>query len=152
MKSRGQSQLPRRNIIQKILAAALILSALLETWILIDDRWLWAIASSHAYGLVVFAAIDLTLALGVLGAPKLALPSVLLVSIAQIGAMTLDALTYAPIGVQQSAFRSYLLSDVAFVSLIGIEFLMIGMSIFAIATTVNVKRHIHVRHATPLRF
>ena len=49
-------------MIRTVLAAELVISALLGSWILESDQWLWSSAPSHAYGLLGFVIVDLALA------------------------------------------------------------------------------------------
>ncbi|HEV2119590.1 MAG TPA: hypothetical protein VGS11_05750 [Candidatus Bathyarchaeia archaeon] len=116
------------RIIQTVLIPTLLVSGLIGVWIAANDGWLRAVAPSHAYGLLAFAVIDILLALVVLVAPKPAYLGALLVSMIQIFAMAEDALTFTPAGTLQAVFRAYLLSDVAFVALLGIQLAVAGIT------------------------
>jgi len=104
-----------------VLTPTLLVSGLIGVWIAANDGWLWAVAPSHAYGLLAFAALDAILALVVIVVPRLAYVGALLVSTTQVAAMAGDALTFTPTGTVQAAFRAYLLGDTAFVALLGIQ-------------------------------
>jgi uncharacterized membrane protein YhhN len=101
-------------------------------WIVASDGWLRAVAPTHAYGLLAFAALDLVLALVVIAVPRIAYAGALLVSITQVAAMAGDALTFTPTGTLQAAFRAYLLGDMAFLALLGIQLAVAGMTATAI--------------------
>jgi len=109
------------RIARTVLAPTLLVSGLVGIWIAANDGWLWAVAPSHAYGLLAFAALDVILALVVIVVPRLAYVGALLVSTTQVAAMAGDALTFTPTGTMQAAFRAYLLGDTAFVALLGIQ-------------------------------
>jgi uncharacterized membrane protein YhhN len=98
-----------------------------------NDRWLRAVAPSHAYGLLAFAALDAILAFVVIVVPKLGYEGALLVSMTQVIAMLGDALTFAPVGTLQAGFRAYLLGDSAFVALVGIQLAVAGITAAGIA-------------------
>jgi len=84
------------RIAKIILTPTLLVSGLVGMWIVASDGWLRAIAPSHAYGLALFAALDVVLAIAVLGMPRLAYAGAFLVSLAQFAAMAGDALTFTP--------------------------------------------------------
>src|SRR5213592_1454315 len=109
------------RLIQIALTPTLLVSGLAGVWIVANDGWLRAVAPSHAYGLLAFAALDVVLALVVMTVPKLGYVGALVVSMTQVVAMAGDALTFAPAGTLQAAFRAYLLGDTAFVALLGIQ-------------------------------
>src|SRR5207247_2834862 len=54
------------KIVQATLSLTLAISGLLGVQILIDDKWLWAAAPSHAYGLIGFVSIDMILVVAAL--------------------------------------------------------------------------------------
>src|SRR6266566_266921 len=122
-KESGFSRHPGRTA-QIVLIPTLLVSGLVGTWIAASDGWLRAVAPSHAYGLLAFAIIEI---------PKFAYAGALLVSIAQVAAMAGDALTFTPTGTLQAAFRAYLLGDIAFLALLGIQLAVAGMTATAIA-------------------
>ncbi len=134
-----------------VLAPTLLISGLVGVWIVANDGWLQAVAPSHAYGLLAFAALDIVLALVVIVAPKLAYAGALLVSITQVVAMLGDVLTFTPAGTLQAAFRAYLLSDVAFVALLGIQLAVAGITATAIALPHGVRHRVHFEQARHLK-
>ena len=129
---KGTSEHPGR-IAQIILTPTLLVSGLVGMWIVASDGWLRAVAPTHAYGLLAFAVLDLVLAFVVMAVPRIAYAGALLVSITQVAAMAGDALTFTPTGTLQAAFRAYLLGDIAFLALLGIQLAVAGMTATAIA-------------------
>ncbi len=136
---KGASEHPGR-IAQIILTPTLLVSGLVGMWIVASDGWLRAVAPTHAYGLLAFAVLDLVLAFVVMAVPRIAYAGALLVSITQVAAMAGDALAFTPTGTLQAAFRAYLLGDMAFLALLGIQLAVAGMTATAIAMP-RVGRH-----------
>jgi hypothetical protein len=136
---------------QTFLALTLLVSGLVGVWIVAKDGWLRAVAPSHAYGLLAFAALDVLLAIGVSRMPRLAYAGALLTSLTQVVAMAGDALTFTPTGTMQVAFRAYLLSDTGFVALLGIQLAVAGMTVAAIAIPYGVGHRFHFRQAEHLK-
>jgi uncharacterized membrane protein YhhN len=120
-------------------------------WIVARDGWLRAVAPTHAYGLLAFAVLDLVLALVVMAVPRIAYAGALLVSIAQVAAMAGDALTFTPTGTLQAAFRAYLLGDMAFLALLGIQFAVAGITATAIAMPHAARHGVHFHQAKALK-
>ncbi len=123
-------------------------------WVVASDGWLRAIAPTHAYGLLAFAALDLVFALVVIAIPRLAYVGALLVSITQVAAMAGDALTFTPTGTLQTAFRAYLLGDAAFLALLGIQLAVTVMTATALAMPIVARHGVHfgqAKHLKPLR-
>ena len=120
-------------------------------WIVASDGWLRAVAPTHAYGLLAFAALDLVLAFLVIAVPRIAYAGALLVSITQVAAMAGDALTFTPTGTLQAAFRAYLLGDMAFLALLGIQFAVTGMTATAIAMPHAGRHGVHFGRPKPLK-
>ncbi|TMI22089.1 hypothetical protein E6H36_12350 [Candidatus Bathyarchaeota archaeon] len=139
----GECWLYWHNAARAVLTPTLFVSGLVGAWIVATDGWLRAIAPSHAYGLAVFAALDVVLAIAVRGMPRPAYAGAFLVSLAQFVAMAGDALTFTPAGTLQGAFRMYLLSDTAFVALLGIQVAVAGISVAAIALPHGDRRVVH---------
>ncbi len=139
------------RIAQTVLIPTLLVSGLVGVWIVATDGWLRAVSPSHIYGLLAFATLDVVLALGVLGMPKVAYAGALLVSVTQVVAMTGDALTFTPTGALQTGFRAYLLSDTAFVALLGIQFAVAGITATAIAMPHGVRHSVHFGQAKHLK-
>ncbi len=147
---KGASEHPGR-IAQIILTPTLLVSGLVGTWIVASDGWLRAVAPTHAYGLLAFAVLDLVLALVVMAVPRIAYAGALLVSIAQVAAMAGDALTFTPTGTLQAAFRAYLLGDMAFLALLGIQFAVAGITATAIAMPHAARHGVHFGQPKPLK-
>jgi len=78
------------KIVQATLSLTLAISGLLGIQILIDDKWLWAAAPSHAYGLIGFVSIDMILVVVALVRVGLATVSAALMAVAQFAAMLAD--------------------------------------------------------------
>ena len=70
------------KIVQATLSLTLAISGLLGIQILIDDKWLWAAAPSHAYGLIGFVSIDMILVVVALVRVGLATVSAALMAVA----------------------------------------------------------------------
>ena len=139
------------RITQTVLASTLLASGLVGTWIVANDGWLRAVAPSHAYGLLAFAALDVVLALVVMMVPKLGYVGALVVSMSQVVAMAGDALTFTPAGTLQAAFRAYLLGDTAFVALLGIQVAVAGITATAVAMPHGVRHRVHFEQAKHLK-
>ncbi len=146
----GASEHPGR-IAKIILTPTLLVSGLVGMWIVANDGWLRAVAPTHAYGLLAFAVLDLVLALVVMAVPRIAYAGALLVSIAQVAAMAGDALTFTPTGTLQAAFRAYLLGDMAFLALLGIQFAVAGITATAIAMPHAARHGVHFHQAKALK-
>jgi len=147
---KGASEHPER-IAKLILTPTLLVSGLVGMWIVASDGWLRAVAPTHAYGLLAFAVLDLVLALVVMAVPRIAYAGALLVSIAQVTAMAGDALTFTPSGTLQPAFRAYLLGDMAFLALLGIQFAVAGITATAIAMPHAARHGVHFHQAKALK-
>jgi uncharacterized membrane protein YhhN len=91
------------------------------------------------------------LALVIMAVPRMAYAGALLVSIAQVAAMTGDALTFTPTGTLQAAFRAYLLGDMAFLALLGIQFAVAGITATAIAMPHAARHGVHFHQAKALK-
>ena len=147
---KGASEHPWR-IAQIILTPTLLVSGLVGMWIVASDGWLRAVAPTHAYGLLAFAVLDLVLAFLVIAVPRIAYAGALLVSITQVAAMAGDALTFIPTGTLQAAFRAYLLGDMAFLALLGIQFAVAGITATAIAMPHAARHGVHFHQAKTLK-
>ena len=146
---KGASEHP--GIAQIILTPTLLVSGLVGMWIVASDGWLRAVAPTHAYGLLAFAVLDLVLALVVMAVPRIAYAGALLVSITQVAAMAGDALSFTPTGTLQAAFRAYLLGDMAFLALLGIQFAVAGITATAIAMPHAARHGVHFHQAKALK-
>ncbi len=137
------------RIARTVLIPALLVSGLVGVWMAANDGWLWAVAPTHAYGLLAFAALDVILTLVVIVVPKLAYEGALLVSITQVIAMLGDALTFTPTGTLQAAFRAYLLGDTAFVALLGIQLAVVVIAATEIAMPHAIRHRFHFDRTRP---
>jgi hypothetical protein len=106
------------RIVRLILSAALAASTLVGIEILSTDYWLWSAAPTHAYGLIVFVALDAALIFGTWRAVRPAVFGALLTSTVQLVSMLGDIVTGQPASTPAAAFRSYLLSDTAYLGLL----------------------------------
>jgi hypothetical protein len=147
---KGASEHPGR-IAKIILTPTLLVSGLVGIWIVASDGWLRAVAPTHAYGLLAFAVLDLVLALVVMAIPRIAYAGALLVSITQVAAMAGDAFTFTPTGTLQAAFRAYLLGDMAFLALLGIQLAVTGMTATALAMPLVARHAVHFGQGKPLK-
>ena len=132
------------NIIRGVLSMELVASGLFGLQILVNDKWLWSSAPSHAYGLLGFVAIDILIGFAVIR--KLAFYSTVasIAALVQVGSMLSDLFGGQPMGVSSIAFRNYLLRDSSFLSLMGIQILIILMVL-----EMTVARLLHLHHQWP---
>ena len=134
------------RILRLILSAALAASALVGIEILSTDYWLWSAAPTHAYGLIVFVALDAVLILGTWRAVRPAVFGALLTATIQVSAMLGDIIQGQPAGTPAAAFRSYLLADTAYLGL----FVAQGL-IMAIAVGTWALPHLHSHNLSSLK-
>lgn len=124
--------------INLILSVVLLFSAAVGGYILATDSYLWSVAPTHAYGLVAFTAIDLVLVAGLWRKPRTATVVATLLGLVQLGAMSGDiffgTLTFSSDVTTAAAFSKYLLGDTAFVTLLGIQAVLIVIGIAALVT------------------
>ncbi len=139
------------KIVQATLSLTLAVSGLLGIQILIDDKWLWAAAPSHAYGLIGFVSIDLILVLVALLRVDLATVGAALMAMAQFAAMLADVIVGQPEGVPSIAFRNYLLGDTAYLGLLFIQIAILSVAILTLTIPVLHRRgrlaaflHVHL--------
>jgi len=116
------------KVVQVMLSLTLAISGLLGIQILIDDKWLWAAAPSHAYGLIGFVSIDMILLAPALIRINLATVSAGLMAAAQFAAMLADVVVGQPEGVPSIAFRNYLLGDTAYLGLLFIQIAILSVA------------------------
>lgn len=122
--------------IQIILAVVLLISAAIGAYILATDSYLWSVAPTHAYGLVAFTVVDLVLILGLWVKPRIAIIVAVLLGLVQLAAMSGDVffgtLTFSSNVTTAAAFSKYLLADTAFVTLLGVQVVLIvvGLATF----------------------
>ena len=126
------------RIVRLVLSAALATSAMVGIQILLTDYWLWSAAPTHAYGLIMFVALDAALILGTLRATRLAVFGAMLTATIQLVAMVGDIIAGQPAGLPVTVFRNYLLTDSAYLGL-----LMTQGLIMAIAIATWVLPHMH---------
>jgi hypothetical protein len=133
------------RILETVVSAALFVSAMVGAIILKTDAYLWAAAPSHAYGLVVFVAVDLGLAAAVWRVTKLAILGTALMGAVQFAAMAGDVFMGGPAGLPQSAWQQYLLGDAYFVALLGIQLVVVAVAVLGIvhrrAMTLRTLQH-----------
>ena len=139
------------KIVQATLSLTLAISGLLGIQILIDDKWLWAAAPSHAYGLIGFVSIDMILVVAALMRVGLATMSAALMAVAQFAAMLADVVVGQPEGVPSTSFRSYLLGDTAYLGLLFIQIAILSVAIVTLTIPLLHRRgrlaaflHVHL--------
>jgi hypothetical protein len=119
------------KIVRLILSSALAVSALVGVQILLTDYWLWSAAPTHAYGLMIFVALDAALILGTWRGIRIAFLGALLTSTVQLVAMLGDVVGGQPAGTPTAAFRNYLLADTAYLGLLITQGLIMAIAIGA---------------------
>ena len=120
----------KKKAVTIALSAALAGSSLVGARILTTDAWLWAAAPTHAYGLIVFAVLDLFLIAALWRGIKYSRPFAIVLAAVQFLAMAGDLAGLSlPVGVSAASFRTYLLSDNAFVVLLSMQPIIAGLGI-----------------------
>ena len=118
-----------------ILSVVLLVSAIVGGYILATDSYLWSVAPTHAYGLAAFTVIDLALIVGIWRMPRIAIIVAVLLGLVQMGAMGgdvfLGTMTFSSNVTTAEAFSEYLLGDAAFVTLLGVQVVLIIVGIAA---------------------
>jgi hypothetical protein len=119
-----------QRVLDVVLAATFVLSAVLGSYIIVTDSYLWLEAATHAYGLILFVAIDLIAVVGIYRLPNITRVVALLLPTVQLAAMTGDLYTGlgSPGSLVQQAFREYLLNDAAFVALLVLQAVLVGLA------------------------
>jgi hypothetical protein len=117
------------RIVRLILSAALAASALVGIEILSTDYWLWSASPTHAYGLIVFVALDAALILGMWRAVRAAIFGALLTATVQLVSMLGDIFAGQPAGTPAAAFRSYLLADASYLGLLVTQGLIMAIAV-----------------------
>lgn len=120
------------NKLQAIISAILASSAVVGTAILKTDGYLWAAAPPHAYGLVAFVVLDLGLAMLVWKRTRLALLGTVLLGVVQFAAMIGDVFVGEPVGLPLNLWEQYLLGDMYFVALLGIQLIVTAAGILGL--------------------
>jgi hypothetical protein len=121
------------KIVRDLLTLSLLSSGLFGIVVLVNDKWLWSAARSHAYGLTGFVLINLLLVGATLKRFSLAAFAAAFFSVLQFGAMLADLLAGAPMGTPSVAFRNYLLSDSSYLGLLLIQIAIAIVSIGGLA-------------------
>jgi len=118
--------------VQTILSTALYTSSILGIQILLMDKWLWNEAPTHAYGLVIFVVVDSVLLAAMWKGIVLATIGAALAATAQLAAMLADVATGQPSGISASIFKTYLLSNTAFISLLTTQGVILVLALAAL--------------------
>jgi hypothetical protein len=121
------------NKLQAIISAILMGSAALGAEILETDGYLWAAAPSHAYGLIVFVALDLGLAALVWRKARLALLGTALLGAVQFVAMLGDVFIGQPAHLPSNLWDEYLFGDTYFVALLGTQLIVVAGGLLGLA-------------------
>ncbi len=116
------------KIAQTMLSTALYTSSILGIQILLMDKWLWNAAPTHAYVLIIFVIVDSALLAAMWRKTMLATIGATLASTAQLTAMLGDIAIGQPSGISASVFKSYLLADTAFISLLATQGIILVMA------------------------
>ena len=131
------------RIIRDVLSLGLVTSALLGILILTTDRWLWAAAPSHAYGLIGFVIVDVLLAIAVLEILSVGTLAAAIASFVQVSLMLGDMLVGQPEGISSTAFRVYLINDPSYIGLLFVKTVIVTVAIASI-TKPFLERHVHL--------
>jgi len=118
--------------VQTILSTALYTSSILGIQILLMDKWLWDAAPTHAYGLIIFVIVDSFLLAAMWKGIVLATIGAALAATAQLSAMLADVTTGQPSGISASIFKTYLLSNTAFISLLTTQGVILVLALAAL--------------------
>jgi hypothetical protein len=124
--------------INTVAVAVLLISAAVGTYILATDSILWQDAPTHADGLIAFVILDLALVVGLWWKPKLATIGMTLLALIQFGAMGADVFVGQSVGTTmatQSFLQHYLLGDAAFLSLLGVQAVLVVVGVVGIILT-----------------
>src|SRR6266567_3914839 len=125
--------------VQTILSTALYTSSILGIQILLMDKWLWDVAPTHAYGLIIFVIVDSFLLAAMWKGIVLATIGAALAATAQLSAMLADVATGQPSGISASIFKTYLLSNTAFISLLTTQGVILVLALAAL-TRLHVRQ------------
>jgi hypothetical protein len=130
------------KMLRAVLTVSFVLSAAVGSYIVATDSYLWAQAPTHAYGLIVFVAIDLATAAAIYIRPRVSRIVALLLPAVQLAAMAGDL--YMGLGTPgslvQGAFREYLLNDSAFMILLVVQAVLVGLAFGLLAQPVTDMR------------
>ena len=125
--------------VQTILSTALYTSSILGIQILLMDKWLWDAAPTHAYGLIIFVIVDSVLLAAMWKGIVLATIGAALAATAQLAAMLADVAAGQPSGISASIFKTYLLSNTAFISLLTTQGVILVLALAAL-TRLHVRQ------------
>src|SRR5437899_2763680 len=117
------------KIVPLVLSDVLGASALVGVQLLVTDYWLCSAAPTHAYVLASFVALDFSLILSVWRVARLSILGALLTATVQLAAMLGDIVAGEPAGLPAAVFRSYLLSDTAYLGLLISQCLIMAVAI-----------------------
>ena len=109
----------------------LLVSSVIGVEILITDKWLWIAEPTHAYGLVAFIGFGGVLAVGLWRKTRLAVLGAMLLAVVQFTAMISDMVIGQPAGVPADVFRSYLLNDMWFLTLVIMQIIILALALRA---------------------
>jgi hypothetical protein len=123
--------MPKKTTAAIALSGALLVSGAVGARILTTDGWLWAAAPTHAYGLITFVVMDLVLTVALWRGTRYAQAGAVTLALVQFLAMAGDLSGYSPSGVPSDVFRSYLLSNSAFVVLLAIQPAIAGLGLWS---------------------
>ena len=136
------------KIANAALGSTLLASVIVGIEMLATDSYLWRVAPDHAFGLLGFAILALILALAVLSLPrqyasytKYAFLGAAFLATVQLALMIGDTIVGAPMGVAQDAFRTYLLSNISFVTLLGIQAIT-SLTALAATRTISLRTNL----------
>ncbi len=121
------------KIVQTILSTALYTSSILGIQILLMDKWLWNAAPTHAYGLIIFVVSDSALLAAMWKETVFATIGAVLASTVQLAAMLSDISVGQPSDTSASIFKSYLLANTAFISLLATQGAILVLATAALA-------------------
>lgn len=123
--------------VQLVVSVLLIASAAVGIEIMRRDSWLWSASPVHAYGLIVFVTLDLVLAGTSWRVTRLATTGSALFGGIQIAAMVGDVFMGQPAGVPAGVWESYLLGDMPFTVLLGLQVVIVAWAILSTRIIAN---------------
>ena len=118
------------KVLRVVLAVSFLFSAVVGSYILATDTYLWAQAPTHADGLVAFVILDIIAVVGIYVIPRVTRIAALLLPVVQLVAMAGDLYMGlgSPGSVVQGAFHEYLLNDSAFMVLLVLQAVLAGLA------------------------